>query len=138
MAERLQEANRGNLRQVHDTQDSPGRIQVLASRSQPLFLFNLFPVRSAAGMGRAWWSTTLSSKVNLPHAIDLRTKCGATLVTCLVELHLVEAHVHGPLPHARLLLPPELFFNGQASHTMRAENAQKATTCVCEREGVCV
>ena len=76
MAERPQEANRGNKRQVHDTQDSPGRIQVLASRSQPLFLFNLFPVRSAADMGRAWWSTTLSSKVNLPHAIKLRTKCG--------------------------------------------------------------
>jgi len=26
------------------------------------------------------WSTTLSSKVNLPHAINFRAKCGANLV----------------------------------------------------------
>ena len=27
------------------------------------------------------WSTTLSSKVNLPHAINFRASCGADLVT---------------------------------------------------------
>jgi len=27
------------------------------------------------------WNTTLSSKVNLPHAINLRANCGASLVT---------------------------------------------------------
>ena len=27
------------------------------------------------------WSTTLSSKVNLSHTIDLRASCGANLVT---------------------------------------------------------
>ena len=35
--------------------------------------------------GSSRWTTNLSTKVNLPHAIELRASCGANLVTYLAD-----------------------------------------------------
>ena len=52
----------------------------MPTRSLPVFPSVLGLILGLTGLSTRW-STTLSSKVNLHHAIDLRSLCGASLVT---------------------------------------------------------
>ena len=65
------------------------------------------------------WSTTLSSKVNLPHAINLRALCGANLVT-------LQPKIEGTKPsystvwHARGLTTSAFHvFKGESPESLR-------------------
>ena len=56
-------------------------------------------------LGAGWrpstrWTTTLSSKVKLPHAINFRALCGANVVTCQVVRRVRE--LGGDRPHGGL------------------------------------